>query len=110
MSDYYDILGISKSANDDEIKNAYRKLAKTHHPDKGGDKSKFQEIQTAYETLSDINKRNNYNNSSSQNQNTFQFPFQFDHVHRTSPKRPSAVYQARRRTVPLPCDKWPRQT
>jgi len=79
MSDYYDILGISKSASDDEIKNAYRKLAKTHHPDKGGDKSKFQEIQTAYETLSDINKRNNYNNSSSQNQNTFQFPFQFDH-------------------------------
>ena len=75
MSDYYDILGISKSASDDEIKNAYRKLAKTHHPDKGGDKNKFQEIQTAYETLSDTSKRNNYNNPSSQNQNAFPFPF-----------------------------------
>ena len=79
MSDYYNILGISKSATDEEIKNAYRKLAKTHHPDKGGDKSKFQEIQTAYETLSDTNKRNNYENFSSQNQNTASFPFPFAH-------------------------------
>lgn len=73
MSDYYDVLGISKSATDEEIKTAYRKLAKTHHPDKGGDKNKFQEIQTAYETLSDINKRNNYNG---QQQNPFPFPFE----------------------------------
>lgn len=79
MSDYYDILGISKSATDEEIKTAYRKLAKTHHPDKGGDKNKFQEIQTAYETLSDSNKRNNYNNSSFQQQNMSHFPSPFDH-------------------------------
>ncbi len=78
MSNYYDTLGISKSATDEEIKNAYRKLAKTHHPDKGGDKNKFQEIQTAYEILSDPDKRNNYNNPQ-QNFNTT-FPFDF-HYH-----------------------------
>lgn len=76
MSDYYNVLGVSKSATDEEIKNAYRKLAKTHHPDKGGDKNKFQEIQTAYESLSDVNKRNNYN---IQQQNTSHFPFPFEH-------------------------------
>jgi DnaJ family protein A protein 2 len=76
MSDYYDILGISKSATDEEIKTAYRKLAKIYHPDKGGDKNKFQEIQKAYETLSDSNKRNNYNNSSFQQQDNPHFPFE----------------------------------
>lgn len=76
MSDYYNILGVSKSATDEEIKNAYRKLAKTHHPDKGGDKSKFQEIQKAYETLSDRDKRANYDTPQ---QNLNQFPFNFHH-------------------------------
>ncbi len=62
MSDYYNILGVSKSASQDEIKKAYRKLASKHHPDKGGDTAKFQEIQTAYETLSDPQKRADYDN------------------------------------------------
>lgn len=59
--DYYDILGVSKSASDDDIKKAYRKLAMEHHPDKhGGDDSKFKEIGEAYETLKDPQKRAGY--------------------------------------------------
>lgn len=48
---YYDVLGIKPGASPDEIKKAYRKLASKHHPDKGGDTAKFQEIQQAYEGL-----------------------------------------------------------
>lgn len=60
MSNYYDILGVSKEASPEEIKKAYRKLALEHHPDKGGDENKFKEIAKAYETLSDADKRKNY--------------------------------------------------
>lgn len=60
--DYYSILGVSKDASADDIKKAYRKLATKHHPDKGGDVNKFQEIQEAYEILSDPDKRAEYNN------------------------------------------------
>ena len=59
---YYNILGVSKDASNIEIKKAYLKLAKTHHPDKGGDKEKFQKINEAYETLSNSEKRNKYDN------------------------------------------------
>lgn len=62
MTDHYQILGVAKTATADEIKKAYRKLASQHHPDKGGDTKKFQEIQTAYDTLSDPNKRAQYDN------------------------------------------------
>jgi curved DNA-binding protein len=48
---HYDTLGISENASPDEIKKAYRKLANQHHPDKGGDTNRFQQIQAAYETL-----------------------------------------------------------
>lgn len=57
---HYDTLGVSESANPDEIKKAYRKLANQHHPDKGGDTTKFQQIQSAYETLIDNNRRAHY--------------------------------------------------
>ena len=61
MADYYDILGVSKGASDDEIKKAYRKLAHKHHPDKsGGDEKKFKEINEAYQVLSDKTKRSQY--------------------------------------------------
>ncbi|MCX6762002.1 MAG: molecular chaperone DnaJ [Candidatus Moranbacteria bacterium] len=60
-NDYYNILGVSKGASDDEIKKAYRKLAHKHHPDKtGGDEAKFKEINEAYQVLSDKSKRSQY--------------------------------------------------
>jgi len=46
--DYYDILGVKKSASADEIKKAFRKLARKHHPDAGGSEEKFKEINEAY--------------------------------------------------------------
>ena len=59
--DYYEILGISKSASDDEIKKAYRKAAVKFHPDKeGGDEAKFKEAGEAYEVLKDSSKRQRY--------------------------------------------------
>ncbi|RJP45600.1 molecular chaperone DnaJ [Candidatus Parcubacteria bacterium] len=61
MKDYYKILGVGKSASDEEIKKAYRKLAHQHHPDKsGGNEKKFKEINEAYQVLSDKTKRANY--------------------------------------------------
>lgn len=59
-SDYYNILGISKSASADEIKRAYRKAAHKHHPDKGGESEKFKEINEAYQVLGDVRKRASY--------------------------------------------------
>lgn len=61
--DYYNTLGINREASLDDIKRAYRKLASQHHPDKGGDTNKFQEIQQAYEILSDADKRYAYDRS-----------------------------------------------
>lgn len=58
--DYYAVLGLKKGATADEIKKAYRKLAKEHHPDKGGSEDKFKEVSEAYDTLSDSDKKNNY--------------------------------------------------
>jgi molecular chaperone DnaJ len=59
--DYYNILGVNKSASDDDIKKAYRKLAHQYHPDKtGGDDKKFKEINEAYQVLSDKNRRMQY--------------------------------------------------
>jgi curved DNA-binding protein len=66
MSDYYNTLGVPKSASDDEIKKAYRSAAMKHHPDRGGDQGKFQEIQAAYATLSDPQKRAEYDNPAPQ--------------------------------------------
>lgn len=62
MTNHYQTLGVERTASADEIKRAYRKLASQHHPDKGGDKLKFQEIQKAYEVLSDPQKRAMHDN------------------------------------------------
>ena len=59
--DYYEVLGVSKSASADELKRAYRKLAMQHHPDKhGGDDGPFKEVAEAYEVLKDEKKRAAY--------------------------------------------------
>jgi DnaJ-class molecular chaperone len=62
--DYYEVLGVKRSASEDEIKKAYRKLAREHHPDRNpGDKkaeARFKEIQEAYDVLSDKTKRSQY--------------------------------------------------
>lgn len=58
--DYYKTLGVSKSATAEEIKKAYRHLAMKHHPDKGGDQSKFKKINEAYQVLSNSQKRTQY--------------------------------------------------
>lgn len=58
--DYYDILGVSKNASADEIKNAFRKKAHEHHPDKGGNAEKFKELNEAYQVLGNPEKRQRY--------------------------------------------------
>jgi len=67
MPNYYEILGVPKLATNDEIRTAYRKMASVHHPDKeSGNKEKFQELQAAYEILSDTDKREQYDNPAPQ--------------------------------------------
>jgi DnaJ-class molecular chaperone len=58
----YQVLGVDRSADENTIKKAYRKLAAQHHPDRGGDTAKFQEIQGAYDILSDPQKRHEFDN------------------------------------------------
>ena len=60
MTDHYSTLGVGPQATPEEIKKAYRSLANKHHPDKGGDQAKFKDISVAYDTLSDANKRAEY--------------------------------------------------
>lgn len=83
MTDYYGILGISKSASPEEIKKAYRSMAMKHHPDRGGDEAKFKQINEAYEVLSDPKKKQMFDmgvdpNAQHQGHSGFhQGPFEF---------------------------------
>src|ERR1051325_6270690 len=58
--DYYEVLGVKKDASADELKKAFRRAAVEHHPDRGGDETKFKELNEAYEVLKDGEKRKRY--------------------------------------------------
>ena len=60
MENYYEILGVSENATQDEIKKAYRKLAVEHHPDKGGNEETFKKVSEAYDTLGNDTKKSQY--------------------------------------------------
>lgn len=60
MEDFYKTLNVDKNASAEEIKKTYRKLSMKHHPDRGGDKEKFQKINAAYQVLGDVVKKRNY--------------------------------------------------
>ena len=78
---HYDTLGVGESANADEIKKAYRKLASQHHPDKGGDTAMFQKIEEAYRILSDPAKREQYDNERRNPGGGFRFNVNGQDVH-----------------------------
>ena len=85
MSDLYKILGLERNAGSDDIRKAYKELAKVNHPDRGGNPEKFKAIQNAHEVLSDENRRRVYDMTGSDNENISQrggmaaggIPFQF---------------------------------
>jgi len=60
MKNFYDTLGVAETASEKEIKEAFKSLAKKHHPDRGGDEKKFKEINEAYDTLKNTEKRQEY--------------------------------------------------
>ena len=73
MNNPYDVLGVNAGSSDQEIKTAYRRLAKQHHPDAGGDQKRFAEISSAYESIKDANARSMHEQSQQprMNSNTF---------------------------------------
>jgi curved DNA-binding protein len=75
MQNPYQTLGVDQTAGPDEIKRAYRRLASQHHPDKGGDKAKFQEIQSAYDTLTNPQRRAAFDNPNPFRHSEFNFNF-----------------------------------
>ena len=60
MKNYYDVLGVNEQSTSAEITRAFKELAKKHHPDRGGDESKFKEINEAHDTLKNSQKRHDY--------------------------------------------------
>ena len=79
--DYYSILGIPKTASQDEIRKAYKKQSMQHHPDRGGNEENFKKINEAYSTLKDPQKRAEYDNPQPQfNFNTGNMGGGFDDI------------------------------
>ena len=60
MKDYYDILGVSEDASNEQIKRAFKEIAKKEHPDRGGNEARFEEANEAYDTLKNSQKRHDY--------------------------------------------------
>lgn len=87
--DYYSTLGLKRGASDAEIKKAYRSMAMKHHPDRGGDEKKFKEISTAYEALTDPDKKRiidmggdpNAQHGAGFGQSPFEFHFNSGNIH-----------------------------
>lgn len=78
MKDYYKTLDLQENASEDDIRKAYKRLAMQHHPDRGGDQTRFQEIQEAYSTLSDPEKRAQWEQQKQfANHGNFGFSFNF---------------------------------
>mgnify|MGYP001238523515 CR=1 FL=1 len=77
MSDPYATLGVNRSSSDAEIKSAYRRLAKQHHPDAGGDQKRFAEISSAYDSIKDSQSRQNFDKGPSNFQQS-QSPFEMN--------------------------------
>lgn len=70
--DYYAVLGVARSASQDDIKKAYRKAAHQHHPDKsGGDEARFKEVNEAYQVLGNADKRARYDRTGSAEESPF---------------------------------------
>lgn len=77
MGNFYETLGVPKNASADDIKKAYRKLAMSEHPDKGGNAERFKEISEAYDVLSDPEKKRQYDMEDVFGGNTSGFGFPF---------------------------------
>jgi len=60
MKDYYDILGVAEDASNEQIKKAFKEIAKKEHPDRGGNEARFKEANEAYDTLNNSQKRHDY--------------------------------------------------
>jgi len=60
MKDYYDILGVSEDATNEQVKKAFKEIAKKEHPDRGGNEARFKEANEAYDTLKNSQKRHDY--------------------------------------------------
>ena len=71
--DHYSTLGVAKNASDKELKAAYKKASMKHHPDRGGDEAKFKQINEAYSTLKDPQKRGLYDHQQTAGQGGFNF-------------------------------------
>ena len=98
--DYYKTLGVSKNATADEIKKAFRKLARENHPDAGGDEEKFKEINEAYEVLSDEKKRQLYDQYGTVKSHASGRSSSVNDPNRTSATRPPSAPFTARRGVP----------
>jgi len=82
MTDPYEVLGVTPNSSDSELKSAYSKLAKEHHPDRGGDGEKFAKINAAYDSIRDSDARANYQQEKDfsqyqQQRNPFEFRANF---------------------------------
>lgn len=98
---YYEDLDIDKQATPSDIKKAYRKLALQHHPDKGGDPEKFKQIGTAYECLSDPEKKKRYDMFGEVDEGQFNHPDPFDIFSMFFNQRPPAAHHRQKKGRPI---------